>query len=437
MLPIFSRPLIIILAFVSAIGIVSAAFFSFSGGTGVAHQYWRFQAGGAIGNAGTVSFSQSDNPAWLDGNQLVGDFYLETVWVISFMSWAQINPPASGKVIDLWTVSGTASGIYCGEIQLDGVSYDPNSKKLTWAWWNHGIGRVPFGTTTTLITWGSIVNDTISEWFQWRVKVLGNIGGNSSFDTFYTLGARLNTSLMNDTLQRIRKNVAIITRNIPPGYANSFATNTPQALGNKIIYTNTTSTYQVLTYSTIPTSFPTDSIDSLIVIGGDLIIDRDIYEPVVKKNPKGIIVLKNEAWAGGNIIVTNAVKKIESSIFTEGTLYSGNSRSDLYNDSIAEIASLGENQLYIHGSLISRNTIGGSFTTPSPTCVYGETTATCTPEWSIQYDLNYFRQTPPNRTIVAPAPSTRGYGDDITNFDNYSLIIEIDPRLAVTPPPGF
>lgn len=136
---------------------------------------------------------------------------------------------------------------------------------------------------------------------------------------------------------------------------------------------------------------------------------------------------------GGNIIVTNIVKKIESSIFLEGSLYSGNNRYDLYNDTTAEVATLGENQLYIRGSLISRNTIGGSFTTPNATCVYGETAATCTAERSIQYDLNYFRQTPPTRSSTVP--TTRSFGD--SSLDSYSLIIELDPRIATTPPPGF
>jgi hypothetical protein len=70
-------------------------------------------------------------------------------------------------------------------------------------------------------------------------------------------------------------------------------------------------------YSDIKNDFPSSTIDSLVIIGGDLIIDSDVLEPMIQKNPKGIIVLKNDAGIGGNIIVTNVVKKIESSIFTE------------------------------------------------------------------------------------------------------------------------
>ena len=129
------------------------------------------------------------------------------------------------------------------------------------------------------------------------------------------------------------------------------------------------------------------------------------------------------------------MKKIESSIFVEGSLYSGDNKTTLYNDTTEETAALGNNQLYIRGSLISRNTIGGSFVRPAK-CVYGETT-TCTQDRSNQYDLNYFRQTPPSRTVGSPGATTRAYGNDSTNLDEFSLIIELDPRLATTPPPGF
>ncbi len=122
-------------------------------------------------------------------------------------------------------------------------------------------------------------------------------------------------------------------------------------------------------------------------------------------------------------------------MFLEGSLYSGIDKDNLYNGTTEGVLTLGNNQLYIRGSLISRNTIGGSFVRPAK-CVYGETT-TCTQDRSNQYDLNYFRQTPPSRAVGSPGATTRAYGNDTTNLDTYSLIIELDPRLAATPPPGF
>jgi hypothetical protein len=98
-------------------------------------------------------------------------------------------------------------------------------------------------------------------------------------------------------------------------------------------------------YSGIKNDFPSNTVDSLIIIGGDLIVDGDINNST--NIPKGIIVMKDTAGSGGNIVVQGSVKKIQASIFTEGSLYSGNSLSDLYNDTTAKILTLPENQLYI------------------------------------------------------------------------------------------
>jgi hypothetical protein len=83
---------------------------------------------------------------------------------------------------------------------------------------------------------------------------------------------------------------------------------------------------------------------------------------------------------------------------------------------------------------MSRNTIGWAIQGESWVCVYGE--LNCSFEQAIRYDLNYFRQTPPNRDIVAPATtSTRAFRD--SSLDTFSLIIEADTRITQAPPPGF
>ncbi len=81
---------------------------------------------------------------------------------------------------------------------------------------------------------------------------------------------------MNDTLNKIRKNVALLTRNIPTIYMNASFT-AHQVLGNKLFYINTGSIANTVAYNaTIKTDFPSSTVDSLIIIGGDLIIDEDI-----------------------------------------------------------------------------------------------------------------------------------------------------------------
>lgn len=102
--------------------------------------------------------------------------------------------------------------------------------------------------------------------------------------------------------------------------------------------------------------FPSSTIDSLIIVGANLVIDRDLFNATTR--PKGIIVLKNDRGLGGNIIVNGSVKNIQSSLFSEGTLYSGTGINNLANDTTQKVTMLPENQLYIDGSLMSRNTIG-------------------------------------------------------------------------------
>ena len=408
---------------ITGISIAAAAFFQFYGISWTAHILGSFFTDGT-GNAGNVMFNQT---AWLNGNKLTWTFWVETIGTVTFDANAEIHSPLSGKVTDLWSVSGTASS-NAGPIDLSWVQYDPVLKILVWFGTNNGVWKVPFGVAGSIAT---SITGTTSTGFEWRVKVLGNIGWNSSFDTFYSAGTKFNTSIMNDTLNKIRKNVAILSRNISNSYMNSWFASSPTRLGNKIFFINKGTIPKTLRYSDISSDFPSASVDSVIVVGGDIIIDTDIINNSIPSKPKGIIVLKNDSGLGGNIIVNNNVKKIESSIFTEGTLYSGDDLANLYNDTALKINTLGENQLYIKWSLMSRNTIGWAIQTGSVAgngiCVYNQTS--CTYEQAIRYDLNYFRITPPTRTIV-----TRSYN---ANYDNYAVIIEQDTRISSNPPPGF
>jgi hypothetical protein len=98
---------------------------------------------------------------------------------------------------------------------------------------------------------------------------------------------------MNDSLNRIRKNVALLTRNIPASLTNAtFGSTTPNRLGNKLFFINTTPVVKTLKYSDIRLDFPTSSVDSVIIVGGDLIIDADMLNG--GSLPKGVIVLKND-----------------------------------------------------------------------------------------------------------------------------------------------
>ena len=417
-------------------GIASAALFSFSGNVGSPHAFWIFSTNG-YGNAGVVSFN--GGTAAIEWVTLTGTFYLQTVGYATFDSNARIIAPVSGLTTDNWTTTGTATSPYAGTIYLDSgtiskTEYNPITKKLVGAGWNLGVGLVPFGVLgSTIVVWGVTTTDstgvvgTSSEAFLGRVKVLWSLAWGKSYDTLNPLGPKINTSTMSEALNTIRKNISILSRNIPADLTNPTFWTSPKRLWNKIFFINSTLTPQTLNYSSIKFDFPTTSVDSLIIIGGDIIIDADILPSL---QAKGIIVLKNDKWVGGNIIVTKAVKTIESSLFAEGTLYSGDSKTSLYNNTTEKVALLSQditNQLYIHGSVLSRNTIGWAVQSGSPTCVYGEDN--CTYEKAIQYDLNYFRGYDPS------IPTHRAYRD--ATLDSYSLVIEIDPRTLSSPPPGL
>jgi len=101
---------------------------------------------------------------------------------------------------------------------------------------------------------------------------------------------------------------------------------------------------------------------------------------------------------------------------------------NIENATMQQVASLPENQLYIHGSVMSRNTIGGALEFGGAVCPYNE--ITCDYTSAIKFDLNYFRN-----YLASGSLTTRAYPDD--TFDNYSMIIEYDSRISSNPPPGF
>lgn len=396
-------------------GNVYAGFSPFSGTAWIPHIFGIFTTDGS-GNSGLVSF---ESGFWsiggIEGSDLVGDFYIETAGLSTFDPGTKIVPPISWNPLDLWTISGTATNINIGTIDFASVLYNPRTQAFTGYAMNEWTGKIPFSFYTTL-----------SQWFEWRVKVLGNIGWNSVFDTFYSAGTKFNVNVINDVLNKVRRNIAILTRNISTEYMNtSFGITPITPLANKLLFINKNNNIQTLKYSDIHWNFHLSTIQSLIIVGGDLIIDWDILNTWTL--PKGIIVIKNDKWIGGNIIITNTVKNIESSIFTEGTLYSWNSRNDLYNDTTEKITTLPGTQLYIYWSLISRNTIGGAVQSWNAVCVYNE--SSCSYQKAIQFDMNYFRSYPSGSGTLRAYPDNR--------YDDYSLIIERDTRINSNPPPGF
>lgn len=115
-------------------------------------------------------------------------------------------------------------------------------------------------------------------------------------------------------LQEIRKNISLLSRNIAENHKNkNFDTATP--IQDNIFYINDSRDLKTLRLSSIP-----DNIRSIIVVGGDVVIDNDIAEST---KPKAIVVMENSYNVGGNIYITESVSKIHASLIAEKSLLSG------------------------------------------------------------------------------------------------------------------
>ena len=133
---------------------------------------------------------------------------------------------------------------------------------------------------------------------------------------------------------------------------------------------------------------------TLLVVGGDVYIKSDIFS----SNPENIlafVVLKDTQGRGGNIYIDPNVTDISAVFYSEKSLMSAR---DQNNDTIispTEIYSSQSsintlaNQLYIHGSVFSENTLWGSRSNPLICPYYVDCS---TSEEAQKYDLNYMRR---------------------------------------------
>lgn len=396
---------------------------------------WVFQKNGQW-NAGLVDM----RTAYTDIDNLRWSIRIETIGPAVFSQDAQIIPPANGNPArNCWSVVGTIESKNAGTIWLNSwtlskVRFNPVTHGLEWDGYNNGVWRVPVGppiscpeditpipggTATTGSWWSE------PTWFIGKVKILWSSAGtaNMPYGTSSNYGTKFNISLFNTTLQRIRKNIGILSRNLPSNQKNSWF-NTYNILGDKLFYINTDTSEKNIHYSSILAQ-NLDTIRSIIIIWWNLIIDTNIDQ---KNIPIWIIVLKDANNIWWNIYVQENVQHIVAGIFTEWSLFSGENSTNIYNDTPTEAINGKPKQLYIYGSIISRNTVWWAMQTAQPVCPYN---ITCDFIAALPYDLNYFRAfqasgaTDPNRAYID------------TSLDDYSLIIEHDPRLLVNPPPWF
>ncbi len=397
------------------------------------------------GNAGIISFD--DTPYGYSGAQIVwygttevtltGMFWMQTTgWTTFSESMVTLIPPTSwDNIRDPWYLSGYAwspnagwIALNHGESNVSGVIFMPNISQLVWYGYSPNLGWIPFGE----ISGSGIVVD-MSDGFIWKVSIDGAIGWSKTFNVLYNVGGSFNSVSMTAFVNVVRKNITILLRNVGWKINTDFTGAWAQSFNKSMIFRiedNASSVF--LKYSDIKNSFDFDLSRSLIVIGADVYIDTDVIN--ILSQPRAIIAIKNDKGEWWNIYINGSVKKIESILFSEGSIISWaefltGTLSPYYTSKASVFLDIPRNQLYIKWSIWGFNTIGWSSKDDGAVCPYlRESTTLCSYDNAIKYDWNYFR-------IYNGAPARRAYIND--SKDQFSVIIEYDARIIQDPPPGL
>lgn len=398
---------------------------------------------GTGGNAGVISFDEvPEGYSWAEilgygGSEvtLTGIFWIETAgWSTFGDSLVTLVPPGNdANVRDPWYLSGYAwspnawwIALNHGESYASGVAFLPDSRTLIGYGYNDMLGWIPFGSGITV---------AISEGFIGKVAIFGAIGWSKTFNVLYQVGGTFNNASMISLVNLVRKNVSILQRNAGAKINNNLSGASPISFNKSMMFRiDSNPGNGFLPYSLIQTAFDNDLDRSLIVIGADIYIDTGVTIPALLSQSRAIIALKNDNGEGGNIYIKWSVKYIESVLFAEKTIYSGEelyagTLSPYYITKKSLFLDIPRTQLYIKGAIWGYNTIGWSSKDDGAVCpVFNDLPVACSYDNSIKYDWNYFR-------VYDGRAENRAYPN--TSKDDYSVIIEYDPRTLLDPPPGL
>lgn len=125
---------------------------------------------------------------------------------------------------------------------------------------------------------------------------------------------------------------------------------------------------------------------SLVIVGANLYIRSNMYY-TTKDSILGIMVQKDTNGNGGNIYIDPSLTNIVGAYIIDGSFQSYDGTSVL---GVSNISAL-KNQLYIYGSMVSENTIGGSRMSPFR-CPSLLNTGCASIDEAQKYDLNFLRR---------------------------------------------
>lgn len=184
---------------------------------------------------------------------------------------------------------------------------------------------------------------------------------------------------------------------------------------------------------------------TLLVVGGNVYIKGNITGGKL-----GIVAFKRDG-VGGNVYIAPGVTDINANIFIDGSLFSYKGSGTLTSaptwTSDEERTETLLNQLYLVGSLVSRNTIGGAEDTTASSWGIGDGTTVSDYDTAREYDLNQLREfrlcyeldasgnvdTSSDPEDCNEGESRSSYVDGSGDQSNSPFIIEYDPPSAAMP----
>lgn len=367
-----------------------------------------------LGNVGWATFSH--NEPWVERAQILCTDEVfhdpKLTCPLTGFAWSQNAGwiSLSGSFID------GGSGVY----------YDPSLWVIQGFGFSSNMGWIPFYAdagsvldplATVSQTW--ILLDGIGVNFIGKIAVIWNIAGTRIYNlTNQQVGYIFTTINHSEVLNTIRKNIALMTRNI--------------STADLIDEFSSKFNFLVIRWSDYDTTvgwwtWPVNK-KTIIIIWGDVILGQK--QIGMDTDPdRAIIALKDDLGNGGNIIVNEDVQRIYSFLYAEGSLYSWTKSSTgvIVPYVTAWAWNIPANQLYIKWAIISKNTIGWALQTPS---VCPVVINNCTPEKAQIYDLNYFRTYDSTDSTQKAVP----YNDP--RFWRASFVIDYNNDLVSNPPPG-
>lgn len=317
-------------------------------------------------------------------------------------------------------------------------------------------------------TWGYWGGVTAGLGNQVGIKIIGPIASNIIWAILsgqFADGTSIFGGISRaDARNKIRQSIALATRNMILQDASatldtvgSFTSGAPST-GVRWAYIDKWNNTSILKLEKIGWNIILGSIPvsisgrrTLVVKWANLYISKDMYYATVD-SILAVVVQKDEAGNGGNLYIDPNITNIVGTYIIDGSVMS---YSDILGEiGVGDITTL-KNQLYIYGSIVSENTIGGSRMSPLR-CPSLINTTCATINEAQKYDLNYLRRyylfggSPfGNAKVIGGGTCTtilcsgfqanmiQKFTTPTEDLARYPVIIEYNPRIRTTPPIGF